>query len=198
MASSHAFSRFRNRVLRSPTFLRSFSYKYLTYLSWLPAVIFFNTHVGEVGLINGASMYPYLNTDFNETLSRNLCWVYKWNPTKDLGRGMIVMFWSPYHPETLSIKRIIGLPGDTVYTRAPYPYPTAVVPRNHVWVEGDNKDGNKTLDSNYYGPIAIPLIQGKVTHILWPRRSFGSIPWWQFKGRTKVIHGREEFAPHFD
>jgi inner membrane protease subunit 2 len=105
---------------------------------------------------------------------------------------------SPYHPEVTSVKRIIALEGDTVYTRAPYPFPTAVVPLNHVWVEGDNRDGSKTLDSNYYGPIAMPLIQGKVTHVLWPWNSFGSVRWWEFKGRTRVIKGRREDAPHFD
>jgi inner membrane protease subunit 2 len=105
---------------------------------------------------------------------------------------------SPQHPEVLAIKRIIALEGDTVYTRAPYPYPTAVVPRNHVWVEGDNKDGHKTLDSNYYGPIAKPLIVGKVTHVLLPWNSFGAIPWSDYKGRTKVIKGQPDDAPRFD
>lgn len=105
---------------------------------------------------------------------------------------------SPYRPEVLSIKRVIALEGDTVYTRAPYPYSTAVVPLNHVWVEGDNKDGNKTLDSNHYGPIAMPLIIGKVTYILWPWNSFGYMPWWQFKGRTRVIEGSRDRAPRFD
>lgn len=105
---------------------------------------------------------------------------------------------SPQHPEVLSIKRIIALEGDTVYTRAPYPYPTAVVPLNHVWVEGDNRDGRKTLDSNYYGPIAKPLIVGKVTHVLWPWNSSGPIPWWDYKGRTRVIKGRLDDAPRFD
>jgi inner membrane protease subunit 2 len=111
---------------------------------------------------------------------------------------MVLYHRSPYHPEVLSIKRIIALEGDTVYTRAPYPYPTAVVPLNHVWVEGDNKDGNKTLDSNHYGPIAMPLIVGKVAYVLWPWNSFGSIPWWEFKGRTTVIKGQRRDAPRFD
>jgi len=85
-----------------------------------------------------------------------------------------------------------------VYTHAPYPHPTAVIPHHHVWVEGDNRDSNKTLDSHYYGPISKSLIHGKVTHIVWPWKSFGAIPWWQFKGRTRVIKGRPEDAPRFD
>ena len=105
---------------------------------------------------------------------------------------------SPPHPEVLSTKRVIGLEGDTVYTRAPYPYPTAVVPKNHVWVEGDNKDGSKTLDSNTYGPIAMPLIQGRITHVLWPWKSIGPVNWQEFRGRARVIRGRKENAPNFD
>ena len=104
---------------------------------------------------------------------------------------------SPVNRDKMAIKRVIGLEGDTVYTRAPYPYPTAVIPKNHVWVEGDNMDQNKTLDSNTYGPIALPLITGKITHLL-SRKNFGPIPWWEFKGRTKVIQGRREDAPQFD
>jgi inner membrane protease subunit 2 len=84
-----------------------------------------------------------------------------------------------------------------VQTRAPYPIPIAEVPKGHVWVEGDNKDGRKTLDSLHYGPISMSLIQGKVTHIVtfeFPTLlRFNSIRWWEFKGRTRVIKRKEEF-----
>lgn len=105
---------------------------------------------------------------------------------------------SPAHPEVLAIKRVIALPGDRVITRAPYPTPVADIPKNHIWVEGDNKDGNKTLDSNHYGPISMTLVQGKVTRVLWPWGSAGPVRWWEWKGRTKVIKGREEDAAGWD
>lgn len=44
----------------------------------------------------------------------------------------------------------------------------------------------------------MPLILGKVTHVLWPKASFGIIPWWDFRGRTRVIKGGIEEAPRFD
>jgi inner membrane protease subunit 2 len=113
--------------------------------------------------------------------------------------GTSLPFWphrSPSHPEVLSIKRVIALPGDKVITKAPYPYPTAVIPVNHVWVEGDNKDGRKTLDSNHYGPISMNLITGRVTHILRPWK--GQVRWWEFEGTARVIKGRIEAAPSFD
>jgi inner membrane protease subunit 2 len=92
----------------------------------------------------------------------------------------------------VAIKRVIALEGDSVQTRAPYPFPIADVPKGHVWVEGDNKDGNKTLDSMHYGPISMNLIEGRVTRVLWPWRASGKIMWEEWKGRTKVYQRRSE------
>lgn len=111
---------------------------------------------------------------------------------------MKLLLRSPSHPETRVIKRIIALEGDTVYTRAPCPVPRVQVPVNHLWVEGDNIDTNKTLDSNAYGPIPINMVEGKVTRVLWPWRSARVIKWSEFRGRTKVIKGRRENAPGWD
>lgn len=152
-------------------------------------------------------MYPYLNTDYNSSTRKDIGFTSKWNAFHNLERGMIVTFWfellkpsdtidanadhrSPDHPEVLAVKRVIALPGDKVYTRAPYPYPTAIVPSGHVWVEGDNRDRDASKDSNYYGPVSMSLIAGKVSHVLYPWSSFGSVKWWEFKGKTRVIKAR--------
>lgn len=94
----------------------------------------------------------------------------------------------------LAVKRVIALEGDRVYTRAPYPYPTADIPAGHVWVEGDNRDRDASMDSNYYGPISMSLITGRVTHVLYPWDSFGSVRWQEFRGKTRIIKGRREMA----
>ena len=57
------------------------------------------------------------------------------------------------------VKRIIGLEGDVVRTRKPYPYPTVKVPPGHVWVEGDNLAHSR--DSRFFGPIPMALITGR-------------------------------------
>ena len=103
-------------------------------------------------------------------------------------------FRSPSHPDILAVKRIIAIEGDKVFARTPHPAPIADIPAGHVWVEGDNRDGNKSLDSNHYGPIPINLIQGRVTHVLRPWASSGPINWADFKGKTRVIRGRREDA----
>jgi mitochondrial inner membrane protease subunit 2 len=218
MFSNRLFSAFRNtttfrniaafRNTQSGKFIWDTSGYLFIFATWIPATIFFNENVGEVTNITGPSMYPYLNTSYNESQTKDRGWVNKWRPAENLKRGMLVTFWyisslssqplptynsrSPAYPEVLAIKRVIALPGDKVVTRAPYPTPIVYIPANHIWVEGDNRDGNKTLDSNHYGPISMGLVQGKVTHVLWPWNSAGKVRWWEFKGRTKVIKGRED------
>ncbi|KFY21163.1 hypothetical protein V491_03109 [Pseudogymnoascus sp. VKM F-3775] len=155
------------------------------------AVIWFNSNVGDVVWIQGGSMYPYLNTDINRSTKKDACWKNKWEPLEGLRRGMIVSFWSPSNPEVESVKRVIGLEGDVVFTRKPYPYPHATVPSGHIWVEGDGgHNGKDSLDSNYYGPISMNLVTGRVTYALWPWRTFGPINWWEWKPRTRVIKAK--------
>lgn len=96
---------------------------------------------------------------------------------------------SPAHPENLVVKRIVALEGDRVYTRAPYPYPIADISAGHVWVEGDNAESRKTLDSNTYGPIAVNLIKGRLTHVVWPWRNMRELRWDEGNGRTRVVKG---------
>lgn len=84
------------RMSRSKPYLRESGYNLLIFASWIPAAIFFNENVGEVHKITGASMYPYLNTSYNEGQSKDLCWVKKWNAGQNLQRGMLVSFWYVY------------------------------------------------------------------------------------------------------
>ena len=92
----------------------------------------------------------------------------------------------------VSVKRIIALEGDTVFTRDPHPLAYAVVPEGHVWVEGDGcHSGKPTLDSNTYGPISMNLITGRVTYQLFPLEKVGRINWWEWRPKTKVIRARK-------
>lgn len=81
-------------------------------------------------------------------------------------------------PEALTTKRIVGLPDDIVRTRPPFPHAIIRVPPGHVWVEGDAR-ADMTHDSNTYGPISIRLVQGRITHILWPFNKAGRVRWWE-------------------
>ena len=65
---------------------------------------------------------------------------------------------SPNHPNVVAVKRVIALEGDVVVTNPPYPFPREEVPVGHVWVEGDAENREKSLDSNYYGPVSLDRI----------------------------------------
>lgn len=91
----------------------------------------------------------------------------------------------------MSVKRVIGLEGDVVHTRKPYPTPYVRVPPGHMWVEGDAGEG-KSLDSNTYGPVSIGLVTGQLTHILLPWEKAGRVRWWEYP-----VEGRIAAMPAF-
>ncbi|KAL2267565.1 hypothetical protein VTJ83DRAFT_4842 [Remersonia thermophila] len=166
-------------------FLRQVSHYLIQYATWIPPLICFNLYVAEVTFIRGPSMYPFFNPHYNESLRQDLCLVWKLYAQEDLRRGMIVVFRKPSDPTKTSVKRIVGLPGDVVRTRPPYPYEHVTVPEGHVWVEGDHAD--RSLDSNAYGPISARLITGKVTHVLAPWGRAGRVKWWEHPLREGVF-----------
>ena len=88
------------------------------------------------------------------------------------------------------IKRIVGLEGDVIRTRRPYPKKHVVVPRGQVWAEGD--EAFHSVDSNTYGPIPIALITAKVTHIVYPFGRARRVEWDEGKARKGVIERRRE------
>lgn len=97
------------------------------------------------------------------------------------------------HPASDFIKRIIGLPGETleihdgvmhvdgVALDEPYLHPDTrmpdygpiTVPPGFVFVMGDNR--NQSQDSRYFGPIPMGDIVGKAFVILWPPSHWRSL-----------------------
>ena len=83
--------------------------------------------------------------------------------------GDVVLLRSPTDPEKILIKRVLGVAGDEILTRAPYPKPRCPIPTNHLWVEGDNIH---SVDSNNFGPVSTGLVIGKATRIVFPPSRF--------------------------
>ncbi|XP_041365569.1 mitochondrial inner membrane protease subunit 1-like [Gigantopelta aegis] len=48
-----------------------------------------------------------------------------------------------------------------------------VVPRGHVWLEGDNKDNS--TDSRTYGPVPYALLRSRVFFKIWPPKDIGTV-----------------------
>ena len=84
--------------------------------------------------VEGTSMLPYLH-DGERIFVNKLIYYddYRWAPK--IYRGDIVVFWFPEDPSKSYIKRVIGLPGDTVEVR-----------EGHVNVNG------RELDETYLDP----------------------------------------------
>ena len=70
-----------------------------------------------------------------------------------------------------AIKRVIGLPGDWI--SVPETKEIRKIPEGHCWLEGDN--GSVSRDSRTYGPVPLGLVQGRVTHVVWPPRKIGRV-----------------------
>ncbi len=117
------------------------------------------------------------------------------------GRGDIIILHNPEDPTGKRlVKRIVGLPGETVETDSGVvkidgrelsePYiksawhvsgPTVVCPPDSYFVMGDNRDASS--DSRRFGCVPDELIIGKTMLTVWPRDRIGLAPNQQPKPR---------------
>lgn len=140
--------------------------------------------------VEGTSMMPSLYDQ--ERLFINQ-FSYKFG-LGDIKRGDTVVFWYPEDTTKSYIKRVIGLPGDTVsvddgyvsvngkrlvesYVPQQYrddrSYPPTVVPANDYFVLGDNRDASN--DSRMWGFVPRNYIYGKAVFVFWPLDHAGSV-----------------------
>ncbi|KAL6855806.1 LexA/Signal peptidase [Trichoderma novae-zelandiae] len=180
MALTSLWARIRGSAAggSTPSFTRTTALNLIGFATWIPVIAWFNLHVAELTVVDGTSMYPFMNADRDSSLRRDVVLNYKWAPQEELQRGMVVTLRSPFHPEVIAVKRVVALEGDVIKTKKPYPVSTVRIPQGHVWVEGDGPPGS-SLDSNTYGPVSKRLLTGRVTHIVYPLRKFGPVKWWE-------------------
>jgi len=138
--------------------------------------------------VEGTSMAPLLSDQERIFINK---FVYRFEPIE---RGDVVVFWYPLDRSKSFIKRVVGLPGDTVEIRSghlyvggrelmePYvpanyldgaSYPPLTLPAESYFVMGDHRDSSN--DSRVFGPVARQFIYGKAVFAYWPVDHFGSL-----------------------
>ena len=138
--------------------------------------------------VEGTSMAPLLSDQERIFINK---FVYRFEPIQ---RGDVVVFWYPLDRSKSFIKRVIGLPGETIETRQGVvyvngraieePYVPAQyedlsdfgpvrVPQNSYFVMGDHRISSN--DSRVFGPVASRYIYGRAVFAYWPVDHFGSL-----------------------
>ncbi|XP_059661380.1 mitochondrial ATP-independent inner membrane protease subunit 1a [Cornus florida] len=139
------------------------------FLCWLHVT---NTYICAPTLGYGPSMLPTLNMSGDVLLGEHISVMLG-----KVGRGDVVLVRSPLNPRKTVTKRIVGMEGDRVTflmdPRNNDRFQTLVVPKGHVWIQGDNTYAS--TDSRHFGPVPYGLIQGKVFCRVWPPDGFGSL-----------------------
>lgn len=114
-----------------------------------------------------------------------------------LPRGAVVVFTPPVPPQAEYVKRVVGLPGETVKVRQgrvhingePLEEPWAVwdgppppldadlsvtLATDEWFLMGDNR--NHSSDSRSFGPVQGRLIEARCLAVYWPLRRFHILP----------------------
>lgn len=140
------------------------------------------TFIAQSFVVDGSSMYPTLHD--GERLFVNKL-IYRFHPPE---RFDVIVFTPQGQPKSKFIKRVIGLPGETVMIRNGITYIDGeplkedflhekmigdygpyYVGENEVFVMGDNR--NNSSDSrrrSYVGNVDYRAISGKAFWVYWP------------------------------
>ncbi len=155
--------------------------------------ILLGVFVAQPVVVEGTSMLPQLHD--GERLLVNKLVYYKFQSVSwgHLTRGDIVVFWYPKEPDKSYVKRIIGLPGETVEVKngvvfvngiqlqEPYldashnqslpTFKPVKVDDHYYFVMGDNRDNSS--DSRYWGLVPEKYIYGKAFFRYWQPSQIG-------------------------
>ena len=149
--------------------------------------------------VEGTSMLPHLHDGERIFVNKFLYSLDNWpserfSVGRAIERGDIVVFWYPRDPSKSFIKRVIGLPGETVrvdtdgkvfingtrlnepyldeaYSSAPQRTIVKQVKEHRYFVMGDNRDASN--DSRKWGLVPEKYIYGKAWFRYWPLDQVG-------------------------
>ncbi len=148
--------------------------------------LFLITFVGQPVRVEGTSMEPLLADGERLVVNK---FVYRFRP---IARGDVVVFWYPRDPSVSFVKRVVGLPGDTVALQAGRllvngasvkedylpetsrdgrSFPATEVPPGFYFVLGDHR--RTSNDSRTWGEVPQRYIYGRAAFRFWPLRRVG-------------------------
>ena len=164
-------------------------------------------YVFQPFIVKGESMEPNFENG-NYLIVDELSYHFR-----DPQRGEVVVFKYPKNPSQRYIKRVIGLPGETVKIKdgkitiykensspitleefgyLPFSHYTEgnlaiKLGSNEYFVLGDNRTGNRSYDSRWWGPVPRENIIGRVLIRAWPlaELKFFGLPQYQFNQEVK-------------
>ena len=140
--------------------------------------------------VEGTSMMPALTDQERIFINK---FTYRFG-IGSVERGDMVVFWFPLDRSKSYIKRVIGMPGDTVEVdngavivnsrplQEPYvpevyrdhqSYSRVTVPPEHYYVLGDHRSSSN--DSRAWGFVRRDFIYGKAVFVYWPLEKMGRI-----------------------
>ncbi|MFN8094040.1 MAG: signal peptidase I [Vicinamibacteria bacterium] len=149
---------------------------------------FLITFVAQAFRVQGTSMEPLLEDGERIVVNK---FVYRF---RAIDRGDVVVFWYPRDPSVSFIKRVVGLPGDTVEIRGgrlivngaavderylPPAFrdsdslPPTEVRRGYYFVLGDHRRSSN--DSRSWGEVPERYIYGRAVFRFWPLARVGPI-----------------------
>jgi signal peptidase I len=152
----------------------------------IPAVLialFINVYIAEAAEIEaGPSMQPNLFAGYRVMTEKISYYLHQ--PR----RGDVVVIQRSEHEGNL-IKRVIGLPGESIEIRAGRTHingqpidepwvtysggrdmPARVIPKDHIFIMGDNRPNSR--DSRDIGPVSTESIIGRGWFVYWPLDEF--------------------------
>ncbi len=113
--------------------------------------------IAQPFIVSGSSMVPTFH-DGDYLIINEIGYRFE-EPERD----EVIVFRYPKNPSQFYIKRIIGLPGETING--------TTLGENEYYVMGDNR--NASSDSRYWGPLKRNLIIGRAAIRLWPVAGLG-------------------------
>ncbi len=163
---------------------------------FIALIIILIVFVAQPVIVEGVSMVPQLENGERLLVNKLIYYDIESVSWGHIERGDIVVFWYPKDPNKSYVKRVVGLPGETVSVRngrvivdgmlLNEPYldiqhnqsmansPEVEVDEYHYFVMGDNRDNSS--DSRVWGVVPSKYIYGKAFFRYWRPSGIGFLP----------------------